>query len=393
MSVWHSPTPPRFTDANGRFELPVASDVLDLGQGVICVVAEPETEPYLVASTVVLRQAGSEPITVDFDLVRGIPVRGVVTTPPGTKPPRAGRVEYYPLYGNTHAAKIQTWAYLPASSGVVQPDRSYQLVVFPGPGAVAVSASPKKAFAAAMVEDQELDSVFHDGKKHRNVMGLFNQVGHHVLPVSPGAYKAVSLINPDEGTQSLALDIEVQPGVRVCGLLSDPDGRPVTGVAAAGLTPQHTKEILEGPAFEVLELNPEEAREVVFLHREKKLGRILTVRGDETGPLEVRLERCGTITGRIVDHDGMAIRNGPVFPFSRINGAADTDFVSADKSGRFEQILIPRKKYSFAARLFRGEMANGLKEITLEPGQTLELGDVFGNFNRGRPPDRGRPPS
>jgi hypothetical protein len=238
-----------------------------------------------------------------------------------------------------------------------------------------------------------LDRFFNDGNKHRDVMGLFNQVGHHVLRVSPGAYKAVSLINPDEGTQSLALDIEVQPGVRVRGLLSDLDGRPVTGVAAAGLTPQHTKEILEGPAFEVLELNPKEAREVVFLHRERKLGRILTVRGDETGPLEVRLERCGTITGTIVDQDGLPIPNGPVSPFRRINGAAYTDVVSADKSGRFEQVLLPREKYLFAGRLFRGGMETGLKEVALEPGQTLELGDVFGNYNRGRPLNRGRPPN
>jgi RNA polymerase sigma factor (sigma-70 family) len=387
MSLWHSTTPPRFTDAKGRFELPMASDLSDLRQGDICVVAEPENnEPYFTASTIILPNADSEPITVNFDLIRGIAVQGVVRTTPGTKPPRTGRVEYYPLHSNTHAAKLQTAVYQPASSGVIQPDGSYRLAVFPGPGAVAVGVSPKKAFATAMVDDQELDRLFHDGKKHQNERGPFISVGQSVHSLSSKVYNAVSLIDPGEGTESLALDIELQTGVRLHGLLSDPDGRPLTGVVAAGLTYQNTREIVEGPAFEIVGMNPKETREVMFLHRATKLGRRLTVRGDETGPLEVRLEPCGTITGRIVGQDGLPIPDGWVWPFSIMEDLVEDYLVRADNSGRFEKVLMPRKKYLIRAGLLRSGMANSPREIALEPGQTLDLGDVLGNSKRGSPP-------
>jgi RNA polymerase sigma factor (sigma-70 family) len=164
MSVCDSTSSPRFTDVNGRFEMPVASEV--------CVVAEPATgQPYFAASAPAPQTTGPEPITMNFDLVRGIPVAGKVLSPPGTKPPRAGRVEYYPLSTNIHAAKIQAAVYRSASSGVIQPDGCYRLVVLPGPGAVVVDASPKKAFAAAMVDDQELSRFFQDGKRHQDDRG------------------------------------------------------------------------------------------------------------------------------------------------------------------------------------------------------------------------------
>jgi RNA polymerase sigma factor (sigma-70 family) len=103
MSVWNSTSRARFTDVNGRFEIPVASDILTKTTAVMCIVAEPEgDQPYFKASALAPRIAGSEPITMDFDLLRGIPLAGTVQSLPGKKPLRAGRVEYHPLFTNLH---------------------------------------------------------------------------------------------------------------------------------------------------------------------------------------------------------------------------------------------------------------------------------------------------
>jgi hypothetical protein len=45
-------------------------------------------------------------------------------------------------------------------------------------------------------------------------------------------------------------------------------------------------------------------RTVIVLHPVKKLVRLLELKGDEEGPLTVKLEPAGTITGRLLDPDG-----------------------------------------------------------------------------------------
>jgi hypothetical protein len=112
----------------------------------------------------------------------------------------------------------------------------------------------------------------------------------------------------------------------------------------------------------------------------------LTVRGNETGPLEIRLEPCGTITGRIVSKDGLPIPNGWMTPIGVLGGGIDEDFITAGKDGRFERVVLPGWKYSFHVSLLPGGKAYPLKEIMLEPGQTLDLGDVLGISIRGSPP-------
>jgi hypothetical protein len=376
ISVVRSNSKPRFTDANGRFEISVVAGL----QAAVCVVAEPDgDQPYFVASALVPQTAGSEPITMDFDLVRGIPVAGTVEAPPGKKPPRSGRVDYFPLTGNAHTAKIQTWHYRPASSGLIQPDGSYRLVVFPGPGAVAVAASPKREFAAAMVDNRELERIFRDGQPHQGEQGIFTKVGPRFGQVSPALYKAVSLIDPEEKTQAMVLGIGLQASVRLRGGLYDRDGQPVTGVRVmSGLTRGWRKsEIIDWSSFEILEMSPHEVRDVIFLHREKKLGKVLTVHGNQTEPLEVRLDPCGTISGRLVD------KNGQPVPNKYLRSLCDS-VISTDQTGRFAEVLVPRARYSLG-RLFQCETATLLDEIVLNPGQIRDLGDVSRDVGQRRP--------
>jgi RNA polymerase sigma factor (sigma-70 family) len=273
MSVLTSRSGGRFTDVNGRFELPVASDILASREAAMCIVAEPEGgQPYFTASALAPRTAGSEPIAMDFNLVRGIPVAGKIQNPRGKKPPSLGRVDYYPLNPNLHAARIQAGCSMPGSSGLIQPDGSYQLVVLPGPGAIAVAASPRRSFAAAVVDNQVLAGFSPFAKVRKDDQGIASIVGTRSGCFSPKSYNAIALINPDERAQSLALDVEVRTAVRLRGLLSDPNGQPLAGVSVLGLTPRPwAAEIVEGPSFELTEMAPGEVREVVFMHLEKKL--------------------------------------------------------------------------------------------------------------------------
>jgi RNA polymerase sigma factor (sigma-70 family) len=375
ISVWFSSAKPLRTDANGRFELPVSIH----DQGSICVVAEPEAgQPYLVASALVPKATGSETTTLDIDLVRGIRVAGKIHAPPGGKLPSTGRVEYYPLSNNGHAAKIQTWLYLPASSALIQPDGSFQLVALPGPGAVAVAASPKRSFAAASVDDRELAGFFRDRERHRNESGLFTLVGTRYGILSPKSYNAVALINPDDKVQSLPLDVGLQPGIRLQGQLMDLDGQLLSsGTRIIGLANGDLSERIDGSFFEITELRPKEVREVWFIHKAKKLAKIITVHADHSGPLQVRLEPCGVLTGRVVDKSGRPIRETFIQWNTRLNSRDYEVFgASTDQNGRFELLAVPGVKYRCLTRLFFAGTAKNVQEFSLDPGQTQELGDL-----------------
>jgi hypothetical protein len=122
---------------------------------------------YFAAEAWVLDRPGLDLFTRDFDLVRGIPVHGQVTEQSTQRAPRAAVVEYYPLFPNAYSAKI-TAGMAAASSAVIQSDGSYRLVVLPGPGVICVAASPRDSYAVAILDRNELLSLFNDTSSFSN---------------------------------------------------------------------------------------------------------------------------------------------------------------------------------------------------------------------------------
>ena len=62
--------------------------------------------------------------------------------------------------------------------------------------------------------------------------------------------------------------------------------------------------------FEVHALGSDGKRGLLFYHEGKQLAGAYVVKPDEAGPLTVKLEPCGTLTGRLVDGGGCR-RPGP----------------------------------------------------------------------------------
>jgi RNA polymerase sigma factor (sigma-70 family) len=384
--------PPTFTDEKGRFEIPWCPKNSQ-GQGYYMVMAEPQTgQPYFAAKISVPDRPGFDPLTADLDLTSGIPLSGRVMDQATGKPPRAAVVEYYPLFPNAHCAKLMHCSARAASSALIQPDGSYSLAVLPGPGVVCVAASPRNSYAVARVDDKELANFFRDRPeawspdragtwsldkvtalaRSQQLLFATGEGPPGILSVSK--HNALSLINPDERADFLTLDLPLQPARTLQGTVVGPDGKPLTGVEVMGLTALPDGEKLESASFTVRGLNPRRSRDLVFHHREKSLGKVLTIRGDETEPLSVQLDPCGAINGRLVDKNGKPASGVPMF-LSLRGGPGFQVFFKTDRDGCFHVDLLPGQAYSLTSYSSH-PLLRSVGEVKVESGQSKDLGDL-----------------
>jgi RNA polymerase sigma factor (sigma-70 family) len=341
--------------------------------------AQPEQgQLYFATSSTVLDEASPDPIVEDIELIKGIPVHGRVTEQTTGKPPKAAVVEYYPVFPNPHSSKITNGPEAAASSCLVQPDGSYRLVVLPGPGVVCAAASPRDWYAAAIVDEKELATLAKDGIERESGTIIRAAVGadaQGVVRVSQ--YNVVSLINPGEGATSMALDLLLQRSRPIKGTVFGPDGKPLAGATVAGLTAFPEEVSLESASFAVWGLNPCGARTVFFHHRTQGLGKTVIVPGDQTEPLTVQLEPCGSLVGRLVDMGAKPI-SGQSLHLSGKDGCLFTGAVT-DHQGRFLAALVPGRKYWLTLlpprRLLRDDQPVELRSVEVKDLGDLSVGD------------------
>jgi RNA polymerase sigma factor (sigma-70 family) len=325
-------------------------------------------QPYLGTGADVPGGASTEPVTVDFALQRGLTIRGKVTDK-ATGRPAAAVVEYFVLLDNPNRAKARALHLRPVPT---RPDGSFELEGLPGPGLVAARAA-KEGYAVGVGAD----------KIAGLVEGGYFPTDPHIC--EPQYYHAIAAIDPAGDARSLACDLALDPGITLSGTVIGPDGQPVAGCSAMDLSPP-TMSLnvvqLTSSDFTARGLDPKRPRPIVFRHDEEKLTAVVVARGDERGPLTVRLQPAATVTGRLLDEDGHPLRGirindryakgqfGPGTPFPRLE-------VSLGEDGRFRiEGLIPGVAYDLGASQglsFLGDFAAGLK---LQPGETRDLGDV-----------------
>jgi hypothetical protein len=297
---------------------------------------------------------GLAPVTVHFNLVGGIVLRGRVKAKSGPKPAVAV-VEYHPLFPNPHARKIAPYD-RPASSAVVGLDGSFRLVVLPGPGVVCVSAAPRDAYGVGLVTREALAALFKDGKPHGDEESLTVALSDDGSRgwILQERYNALALINPGDKETALTLDVELAPARTVAGTVVGPNGKPLTGVTVSGLTATASldyPQTLEGASFLVKRLTPGRTRKLIFEHRDKGLAALVTVRGNEKGPLTVRLGPRGSVAGRLLGKDrkpaaGVQVLVGPA---GIVGGELK---VRTDREGRFRlEGLVPGERYRLVGRV------------------------------------------
>jgi RNA polymerase sigma factor (sigma-70 family) len=266
------------TDARGRYRIdgvPKKSEYTVTAQGT----------PYFVATKSRFADTlGFEPVTVDFDLERGLAIRGRVFDKKTGKPVIAS-VTYHAFADNP---SLKTVSGLDSGGGSG------------ADGSFAVTGLPGRGIMSVLADEDDYVKVEPDA-------------GWKLVPgirTAPAVAHAFVRIDPSEkDLKSATFEIALEPAATVKATVVGPDDKPIRGYYVAGQTASpriHSSSIIPqvSATFAVRGLDVRRPRTVVVYSAEKKLGKVLVVRGDEPGPLRVRLEQLSSLTGRVLGADG-----------------------------------------------------------------------------------------
>jgi protocatechuate 3,4-dioxygenase beta subunit len=368
--------PETYTDADGRYHLrglPKAGKYrLFFWPG--------DFSTYIPGGREISGAEGTATVKADFEMIRGIEVRGRITDKVTGKPVVAG-VTYSPLQKNTHPGAEYFRLCSKNCEGILP--GTFREMVPPGPGVFMVRVR------GADYDDNPYTQV-HVDQAEKNKYGL-----NEFTMFGTNAYRVVDV---PANVKSITCDIQVDPGRSVTGKVLGPDGKPLAGALVRGLNAISQKATtLKSATFKAIALNGREPREIYFVHVKRKLAGKLTVRGDEKGEVTVRLQPWGALTGRIVDEDGRPMAGvriqmsflDPMF-YKPVTWwvSSQGEEVKTDRDGRFRADgLTPDVPFRLSAssdrQLFLALTGtpDGMRQLSVGAGQTRDLGVLKAKAN------------
>jgi RNA polymerase sigma factor (sigma-70 family) len=336
-------------------------------RGEIQVMAVPSSaQPYLPALKGVRLGSRSEPLRADFTLVRGLWTEGRVTDKQTGKAVQAN-IEYCADIKNP---ALKDYVDRPSPERLfvglyrTKADGSYRIPVLPGAGAIVA-----RVMSGDYLGDESLDE---------------DQAAQLGLPTARtlAYFNAVRRIDARVG-ETVKCDLVVDPGQTLTCELLDPDNKPVRGARVAGVGQTHYwGQPLVGTSITLKGLHPNRPRWLAVLHPGRQLGATMDVKPGEKEPYSIRLERTGTITGRLLDPDGDVWKQQDLQVFyHKPKGTLYQhlpNLIRTDDQGRFRvEGVIPGLIYQVVVAGKQGRTIGSVKTgLSPKPGEVKDLGDV-----------------
>jgi RNA polymerase sigma factor (sigma-70 family) len=366
------------TDAMGRYRLDgLMSSTVHNPRGDDVTAIAPDGEPYLPAVHSLIEPVASKTLTRDFALKRGIWITGLVIDKATRQPKRGVTVAHYLFKDNPHAAEAAAFGYNSRAAGThtTAADGTFRLIGLPGRGLLGARADNEAYRMGVGAERIKEKRKFIDLETISLIPENIFVNNFHVL----------FEINPSEGIAPPPYELALEPGAIVKGRVLDPEGRPLAGAQLRGLTDWWDRwtDSLPTAEFEVKGLAPGDVRQLAFVHRERRLSGSLILRDKVQGPIEVKLQPWGTVTGRLIDANGqprVGVDLGwPYNQKRRIEEGPGSlpERAKTDPDGRFRlEGLAPGLKYELQI-LGNGAFYGAVfRDLTIKAGETRDLGDV-----------------
>jgi RNA polymerase sigma factor (sigma-70 family) len=362
------------TDAEGKYRL----DGLPKAPDYRLFITTAKGLPYTNATLKIpANSPGIEPIAFDVAMKRGVFVRGKVVDK-ATGRPIKGYANYYAFSDNPSVGEYAGFPLSYPQQATFDDEGRYEVVALPGRGMIGV---------------REESDRYRPASGYEKIAGYNAQSGHfQTAPQTffPSSQTIVAEVVVDPKAESVTLDLQADPGKSVQIEVVGPDGSALGDTKVKGLAETFQSNLVPQPSssFEVYALDGSKPRRVIVMYEGRKLIGTALLKGDEAGPVTIKLQPWGSVAGRIVDDQGQP-RKGMFIgsPTGSQNlhpethdilpGSDWNQGVRVADNGRFLiEGLAPGLKYSANSRGGFEAYGDLFVDVTVAPGEAKDLGDL-----------------
>jgi protocatechuate 3,4-dioxygenase beta subunit len=341
----------------------------------------PGIDPFLRHEAIIDDTEGLKPIETAIEVPRGVIVTGrLIDKATGRAVP--------PEYVSYNKAPDNLGPEDAALGFSRLADAAFGMTVPTGPAMIAVLA------AVSTKDDPYACARLAEADRGKGIGGSGD--GESITFPLSGSH-TYRFINIPAGAESFAVQLELTRGDTRKGRLIGPNSKPVTRARAYGLIGRWGNvRTIADDSFEVFGLVRGRPRLVIFAHQDLHLVGTVVLKDDDIKsetPLVVRMERAGSVKGRLVDEDGQPVSGARLEAMSYDSDGTnlpggpdglwpDNETFTTDANGRFQvdglkrdvktSILVSDGTRPFV-RLSTGEI---LRKLSAEPGEVRDLGDV-----------------
>jgi len=370
--LWNNQVAQTKSDAQGRYRLLG----MPRGAGNVIVVGTSPVQGYLPAQIEVGDSPGLGAITLDVDLPKGVDIQGQIRDRQTGKPVSAWVVYHAakenPNLDSAPGFRANMFGDGPLLRIDAPPDGRFRIAGLPGKGALVIQTK--------------------DGRYPGD--GSSDLPRFDFIPSIQGfSTSATVMVDIPVGATTFSRDIVLDYGRTLDGTVLDPEGKPLSEAQVYGLQNLGSWETLKDAAFQVVALQlatkkesdkQHSGRTLVFLHAADKLAGSVSLRGDEAGPIRVKLEPWATALGQIVDPEGKPRANVTLqirVKRPRLGGGSidhEPARIRTDAAGRFRiEGLAPALPYQIDVQAPPKQRAD--RRIAIAPtasGETRDLGTI-----------------
>jgi hypothetical protein len=282
----------------------------------------------------------------------------------------------------------------PAQGTPTDADGRFRLVVVPGPSILLVAALAVDRLGDGTPINPFTQPEFSaEDRKHLSLRtnqsdGRFVKTANDKEEYLGRAHAGM-VLDLAEDAGPIHRDVFLERGRTRKVHLEDADGKPLTGCQAGGLTDELWLTFaLKEASCTVYALRANHPRQLAFVHPQRRLAGLLTLRDDEKDAITVRLQPTGSMSGRVLDAEGQPLAGILVRTDILSNWAArpvDTQLrwqrepVRTGADGRFRiDNVIPHLEHNFI--LTKGKTYLAIDQPfdlpKVQSAQILDLGDI-----------------
>jgi len=369
------------SDAQGRYRLiglPQGNgpEIADLNE--IWLIPGGEA-PYFKRAIRIPAAKGDGPQTLDIEMHRGLWIHGRVTEK-GTGKPVQARISYLPWRFNPHVRDLPEFHEDTSVVGfegltcLTDREGRYRLPGLSGQGMV----------TAWSIQGSYLRDIGSDDVPGRDKAGFYPTIGSSSHAVETEQFHAVKAIDPNDGVLETSCDFVLDPGETLQLAITDQKGQPVPGCTIVADRRSVGFPTSIAAVLDIANLVPGKPTDIAIVHRERKLGKFVTLNWKQDGPrtVSVTLEPCATIKGKVVDEQGkpFKILEFVVSPSEEIRVHLGYPMAYTNADGTFEYAHAPVgcKDYSISVigAEIQGTVAEVAKNVEIQAGKTIDVGVV-----------------